>query len=75
MELTKTIQLEFTLVFRLYVGQFGIAEMILFLTKKDSTNFLQVIHTMVSGCYRLRMVARDIFYHATWRPIKRLRDA
>ncbi|KAM0916796.1 hypothetical protein ACQ4PT_009938 [Festuca glaucescens] len=30
---------------------------------------------MVSGCNRLQMVAQDIFYQATWRPIKRLEDA
>ena len=34
MELTKLIKLGFTSVFRLYVGQYGIAEMILFLTKR-----------------------------------------
>lgn len=62
--------------------------------KIDSTNFLQVIHTMVhwiqlwhfllpedqrecmvSRCNRLRMVAQDIFYQATWRHVKRLHDA
>jgi hypothetical protein len=32
--LTKVIKIGFTLVFRLCVGQFGIAEMILCLTKK-----------------------------------------
>jgi hypothetical protein len=30
---------------------------------------------MVSGCNRLQMVARDIFYQITWWTIKRLEDA
>jgi hypothetical protein len=62
--------------------------------KKESSNFLQVIHTMahwiqlwrfllpegqrecmVFGCNLLLTVAQDIFYQATWRPIRRIDNA
>jgi hypothetical protein len=42
----------------------------------DSEIFDVVVRKqVVSGCNRLQMVVRDIFYQATWRPVKRLQDA
>jgi hypothetical protein len=49
MELTKTIKLEFALVFQLYVGQFGIAEMILSLTKRILLIFCRLFILWFTG--------------------------